>query len=166
LAGVGEYEHDIGPEVTVGERSVNDVTDFAFDSDTVNAIAVRPDGRIVAAGTDYSRFSFDDSSDTDFALARYLPDGTPDTSFGPAGSGVVVRDFTDFRPGNNDEASSLALMPDGKIVVGGTQGVVVYNGDGTPYDPTGAAAVRGQNDVDAPGRRAPRGAARRLPIMI
>jgi uncharacterized delta-60 repeat protein len=104
--------------------------------------AVAPDGRIVVCG--YTRpVDPNRTVSRDYFLARFFPDGTPDPTFGPAGTGVVVRDFTDFRPNNNDEASSLALMPDGKIVVGGTQGVVVYNGDGTPYDPTGAAAVPG-----------------------
>jgi uncharacterized delta-60 repeat protein len=112
--------------------------------------AVAPDGKFVVCG--YTRpVNPDRTVERDYFLARFNPDGTPDTTFGPAGSGVVVRDFTDFRADNNDEASSLALMPDGKIVVGGTQGVVVYNGDGTPYDPTGAAAVPGAVPVLLPG---------------
>ena len=50
----------------------------------------------------------------DFALARYLPNGTLDTTFG--GDGTVL---TDFGSGSYDWATALAIQPDGKIVVAG-----------------------------------------------
>ncbi len=71
------------------------------------ALAVQPDGKVVAAGYGYN------GSDYDFALARYNPNGSPDTSF--SGDGKVLTDF-----GSGDDLSySLALQPDGKIVVAG-----------------------------------------------
>ena len=68
------------------------------------AVAIQPDGRIVAAG----------EAEEAIGLARFLPDGTLDTSFG---SGGLVR--TDASPGGSSEALELVIQPDGKIVVGG-----------------------------------------------
>lgn len=79
-----------------------------------SALALQPDGKIIAGGTVYVDFSSDDSSNTDFALARYNPDGTPDTSFGSGG--LVTTDFDGF----NDDAFSLLLQPDGRIVAVGS----------------------------------------------
>lgn len=79
-----------------------------------SALALQADGRIVAAGTDYTRFSFDNDSDTDFALARYLPDGSPDMSFGTGGQ--LSTDFGGF----DDDALSVLVQPDGRIVAAGS----------------------------------------------
>jgi hypothetical protein len=51
---------------------------------------------------------------SDFGLARYNTDGTPDASFG---SGGIVR--TDFDSGQ-DIARSVAVLADGRIVEEGT----------------------------------------------
>src|SRR4030095_10752333 len=61
----------------------------------------------------------------DFAAARYLSDGTIDTSFGVSG-----RVRTDFGDQNFDRARSAALQSDGKIVAAGfaiSQGGGVQN---------------------------------------
>ena len=87
-------------------------TDFFGGGDIANAVAVQPDGKIVVAG-----FANDASnSDSDFALARYNPDGTLDTSFGSAG--IVTTDLGT----QSDDARALAIQPDGRIVVAGTAG--------------------------------------------
>jgi uncharacterized delta-60 repeat protein len=75
---------------------------------TASAVALQPDGKLVAAG------SSSNGSDTLFALARYDPDGSLDTSFN--GTGEVT---TTIGPAHDDNASSLALQPDGKIVAAG-----------------------------------------------
>ncbi|HEX5008806.1 MAG TPA: delta-60 repeat domain-containing protein [Planctomycetota bacterium] len=80
---------------------------YAFD------VALQPDGKIVAAGTDYVNFSSQQSSNTDFALARYLADGTPDPSFGVGGKVT-----TDFQLGN-DDVHAVLVQPDGKLVAVG-----------------------------------------------
>jgi uncharacterized delta-60 repeat protein len=49
---------------------------YAFD------VALQADGKIIAAGTVFVDFNPGESSNTDFALARYNPDGTPDATFG------------------------------------------------------------------------------------
>ncbi|MFD4509682.1 calcium-binding protein [Streptomyces sp. NPDC058457] len=88
-------------------------TDFG-DYDSAEALAVQPDGRIVAAGSSGGRT----------ALARYNPDGTPDPAFG--GNGQVVT------PGAG--AEDMKLQSDGRIVVAGTGPggftVLRYNTDG------------------------------------
>jgi uncharacterized delta-60 repeat protein len=78
------------------------------------ALALQPDGGILAAGTDFVDFSSDASSDTDFALARYHPDGSPDLGFGNGGQ--VSTDFEDL----NDDAFAALIRPDGRIVLVGS----------------------------------------------
>jgi uncharacterized delta-60 repeat protein len=70
--------------------------------DEAAAVAIQPDGRIVAAG----------GSATDFALARFHPDGSPDTTF--AGDGTQHTDF-----GGGESVRALAIQPDGRIVAAG-----------------------------------------------
>src|SRR5947199_876603 len=60
------------------------------------ALALQSDGKIIAAGTVFVDFNPGDMSDTDFALARYNPDGSLDRTFGNGGNGT-----TDFF-GNED----------------------------------------------------------------
>ncbi len=67
-------------------------------------------GKIVAAGVDFG------GRGARFAVARYLPDGAPDLSFGKGGAARAT-----FEPGlPSDYANALALQEDGKIVVAGT----------------------------------------------
>ena len=95
---------------------------YAFD------VALQPDGKIIAAGTVFVDFVIGDQSDTDFALARYNPDGTPDATFGNGGQ--VSTDFV----GMEDDVFSVLIQPDGKIVAVGSA-----NNPATYYD---FAAVR------------------------
>ncbi|MGH8213487.1 MAG: hypothetical protein ACREPP_09710 [Rhodanobacteraceae bacterium] len=78
------------------------------------ALALQSDGRIIAAGTDYVDFSSEASSNTDFALARYNIDGSPDTGFGNGGQ--VLTDFRKL----NDDAFAVLVQPDGRIVAVGS----------------------------------------------
>src|SRR5207253_2915603 len=95
---------------------------YAFD------VALQPDGKIVAAGTVFVDFIPGEPSNTDFALARYNPDGTPDAAFGNGGQ--VSTDFV----GMEDDAFSVLIQSDGKIVAVGSA-----NSPATYYD---FAAVR------------------------
>ena len=82
-------------------------TDFAGNSDVAFAVAIQTDGKLVVAGWAFT------STDYDFALARYNPDGSLDSTFGSGG-----RVTTDFA-GNADMAFALAIQADGKLVVAG-----------------------------------------------
>jgi len=76
-----------------------------------DAAALQADGRIVAAG-------MTGCGHPNFALARYLPDGSLDASFG--GDGKVA---TIFAPGDcSDAAKDVAIEPDGRIVAAGVAG--------------------------------------------
>jgi len=86
-------------------------TDFTDDSDAATDIAIQADGKIVAAGQ-----SGVFGMNTMFAVARYNPDGTLDSTFGEDG-----RITTDFTAGD-DGANAVAIQADGKIVVAGGAG--------------------------------------------
>jgi len=77
-------------------------------------VALQSDGKIIAAGTVFVDFIIGESSNTDFALARYNPDGSPDSTFGNGGQ--VSTDFV----GLEDDAFSVLIQPDGKIVAVGS----------------------------------------------
>src|SRR5947208_12326885 len=100
------------------DRSFGDggivTTSFPGDGSYAFAVALQTDGKIIAAGTDFVNFTNDDSSNTDFALARYNPDGTPDTTF--SADGQVTTDFDGF----NDDVFSILVQPDGKLVAVGS----------------------------------------------
>lgn len=74
------------------------------------AVAIQPDGKIVAAGTAHTGTS------NEFALVRYNTNGSLDTTFDADG-----KVFTAFDLGGSlfDEILDIALQPDGKIVAVG-----------------------------------------------
>ncbi len=81
-------------------------TDFSDNADVAFALAIQPDGMIVAAG---ATGEFPTAA---FALARYNADGSLDAGFG-AGGRVTIEFGRDAR------AHALAIQSDGKIVTGG-----------------------------------------------
>ncbi len=97
-------------------------TSTSSSSETVNSVAIQPDGKIVVAG----------NSGSHIALVRYNSIGGLDTSF--SGDGIATMSF-----GITDRAWGMALQPDGKIVAvgdcwNGVQWdflVVRFNADGT-----------------------------------
>jgi len=104
-------------------------TNFFGSTDGASAIAMQPDGKIILAGV-----SFNPNTSDDFALARYNPDGSLDTSFGTGGK--VNTDFFNL----GDEALAVALQPDRKIIAAGRVtslitfadfGIARYNADGS-----------------------------------
>jgi uncharacterized delta-60 repeat protein len=89
-----------------GDGSVT--TNFTQREDAAWAVAIQPDGKIVAAGDAGLR-----TGNSRFAVARYNADGSLDTSFG--GDGKVTTQFTR----GDDPVAGVALQADGKIVVSG-----------------------------------------------
>jgi uncharacterized delta-60 repeat protein len=82
-------------------------TEFVGGADAANAIAILPNGKILAAGFTWT------GGDPDFALARYLPTGALDANFGEGG-----KTTTDFG-GGHDEINAIAVQTNGKIVAAG-----------------------------------------------
>ena len=82
-------------------------TDFASTIDEARCIALQADGKIVLAG--YAS----DFSNLEFALARYNADGSLDTTFDNDGKSITSVSSLD------DDVRSIAIQPDGKIVVAG-----------------------------------------------
>ena len=76
------------------------------DYNVAYSIVINNEEKIVVGG-------YSSVSNSDFALARYNSDGSPDNTFGE--NGKVI---TDLR-GDNDQAFSMILLKDGKIVLGG-----------------------------------------------
>jgi uncharacterized delta-60 repeat protein len=92
------------------------VTNFGGDTQ-VNAAVLQPDGKLVVVGNTTST-----AGKTQWALARYNPDGSPDTSFGPASTGRIVQEI-DTGPFPLDVAVGVGLQTDAqghfKLVVAG-----------------------------------------------
>ncbi len=91
-------------------------------------VIIQDDNTIVVSGTYFG------SSNADFAMSRYNPNGTLDNSFGT--NGTVITDFNN----ENDYCDSMILQNDGKIILAGASslltelsnfGVARYNIDGT-----------------------------------
>lgn len=106
-------------------------TEFIVGRDNIaNAIARQSDGKILVAG-----YTTTCCSGRDFAVARYNPDGLIDGTFGPDGKGKIATDISGF----DDEALTVAVQADGKILVGGPMGndfgLVRYTSNGT-LDPS------------------------------
>ena len=94
-------------------------TDFFGSWDFVHALAVQPDGKIVAAGeVKFSPLVNLSSNYMSVGLARYHADGQLDLSFGEGGK-VHTEFFDDFGNVQHAAASSVVLQDDGKILVAG-----------------------------------------------
>ena len=94
------------------------VTTSVFNAaDLAYSVALQLDGKIVAAG--YSN----NGTNNDFALVRYNVNGTLDTSFGTGGK------VTTAVLGSSDEARSVAILPDGRIIAAGNNAISLGNND-------------------------------------
>ena len=93
--------------------------------DRAAAIAVQPDGNIVVTG-----YTNDPSFKNDFAIARYSPNGSLDSSLN--GTGKV---HTDLNLNSDDVGNAVTLQSDGKILIAGDSssdfGLARYNQNGS-----------------------------------
>ena len=104
----------VGPTDTAAEPAI--VVDTELDA-TVGALAVQPDGRIVAGG------GFTTPS---MSLARFMPDGSPDVAFNETIGATLDK-----------AVYAVAVQADGKILVGGyftspSTSLARFEADGTP----------------------------------
>ncbi|MBV9960386.1 MAG: FG-GAP repeat protein [Acidobacteria bacterium] len=123
-------------------------TAFGTDEEQIHDLAVMSDNKIVAAG--FARMGAT-GANSDFALARYLPNGALDTSFGSCGKIVTA-----LATGNgSDLLYGVAVQPDGKVIAGGhTQVGSVANDDIAVlrYLPNGSSASPSSVDFDGDGK--------------
>jgi len=122
-------------------------------NDSLNALSVQPDGKLVAVGQTWSSIS-----NKDFFIARFLPDGTLDgNNFGNGGKTPIIASYGD------DAAFGVTVQPDGKILVvgeahdGGPSHTVVlrmtsFGGIDYAFGTNGFARVY-QSGVNLYGRR-------------
>jgi uncharacterized delta-60 repeat protein len=98
-------------------------TNLNNSSETIDAVAIQSDGKIIVAGYRLNGSFFD------FALARYNSNGSLDDTFGTGGK--VTTDFSGF----DDLARAVAIQTDGKIVAAGEAdtdfAVARYNSNGS-----------------------------------
>ncbi len=145
---IGRYNVDGSVDVMFGNNGFQ-VTDLGSDNEEPSAIVIQSDGKIVLGGT--SLTSGINGSYSNFALARYNSDGSPDNTFGAGG-----KVFTASPLAESWDLRSLLIQPDGKIVAGGRNSLcdnkgcfdqtalVRYNSDGSldnTFNGTGKQSV-------------------------
>lgn len=109
---------DLDPGFGTGGKVV---TDLDGNLDDANAVAVQPNGKIVAAGFAFRATGFTG----DFALTRYRANGTLDPGFGTGGK--VLLDFGGA--GRFDEVRALAVRSGGRIVAAGATATEDFTND-------------------------------------
>lgn len=105
--------------------------------DWIYDLAVDPENRIIATGQSY------DGANANALIARFTPDGRPDSTFGMMGSSTISM------VGANVRGNRLALQPDGKYVVVGERiegnkfsiAAMRFNADGTMDNSFGNSGV-------------------------
>lgn len=147
-------------DVALARYNANGSLDTTFNStgkvttpvlaghDVANAVAVRPDGKIVVAGYAFNGLV------SNFAVLRYNANGSLDTTFDTDGK------LTTSILGVDDAATGVAVQADGKVVAAGyaKNGAVLnfavarYNTDGsldTSFDTDGkvTTSILGGNDA-------------------
>lgn len=132
LAQPGSLDNSFGNEGIV-------ITTFSSSDELGYKVVVQPDNKILLAG------HRETNNVKDFALVRYNPDGSMDSSFGNGGL-VIFDGGTDF-----DVAESMVLQDDGKILIGGSvfnqfttvddYAMVRFNADGTPDNTFGTGGL-------------------------
>jgi uncharacterized delta-60 repeat protein len=124
------YHPDGSLDKTFGKKGKVFTNFLSFNSrEEISALAIQPDGKIVAAGNTSSPIFILNQV---FGLARYNVDGSLDTTFGTGGKTTLS--FFD-NSSTNEVARVIALRPDGKIVVAGFAssdfGIARFNNDGS-----------------------------------
>jgi uncharacterized delta-60 repeat protein len=138
------------PRVGIARLNANGTLDMSFNASidafgAVNTVAVQPNGKIIIGGN-FTAFNGVSRN----RIARLNADGTLDTSFNP-GAGFTNGPYVCY-------VNSLALQPDGKVIVGGLystfngtarENIARLNTDGTldtSFDPGTRASGTGGVD--------------------
>ena len=123
----GSGRHGIEIDFAIARLNPDGSLDNSFSGDgkalvglagygeSVYAMDIQADGKIVVAGFTYFNYQ------ADIVLARLNTDGTLDNSF--SNDGIVMTDFgTD-----NDVANAMIIQPDGKIIVAGVTNYPIFD---------------------------------------
>ncbi len=102
------FNTDGSTDNTFGQKG-SVISDIGKYNSDVFDLTLQPDGKIVAA---VNSVDINELGSIAFAVARYLKDGTLDSSFGVNGSQTTVID-------EQSTSVAVALQQDGKIVLGG-----------------------------------------------
>jgi uncharacterized delta-60 repeat protein len=141
----------LGSKALVMRYTADGRPDPAFDADgaqylsagtrdaSFSALAVQPDGKIVAAGQ-AGGVGSTGSGSGNWLVARFNPDGSPDTTF--SGDGWVVIPY--FDSDDNNDANGVAVAADGRIVVTGR----VYQYNAGAYTGIGVARLTPDGTLD------------------
>lgn len=115
VAGMAHAAHpgDLDPSFGTGGSGYL-ISDFFGTEDEVFAVAPMRDGRFIAAGRVVATNLSGTGNSENMAIARYLPNGTLDASFG---SGGLVHIDIDSA---SDEARAVRVMPDNGVLVAGS----------------------------------------------
>lgn len=92
------------------------ITRISNGFDSANAMTLQPDGKVLLAGQCFNGTNYD------FCAARYLANGTLDTSWN--GTGTVTKPIGS----SSDNATAMTLQSDGKVLLAG------YCSNGTNFD--------------------------------
>ncbi len=87
-------------------------TDFGGKSEVATSLQLQPDGKILVGGTQAINYSHDQ-----FLLARYLPDGGLDTSFGTQGVVLTTEAMEPY--------ADIVLQEDGILLAGSCNGTTI-----------------------------------------
>jgi uncharacterized delta-60 repeat protein/RHS repeat-associated protein len=125
-------------------------TSFGDGDDVAAGVAVDADGRIVVGGSTLLDSNGDVDSQPHMALARYLSDGSLDTSFGTgegSPAGTVTTDFSNLGF-TTDTAAGLVVDADGRLIEAGTATQADYSSFAVScYDPGTSSLGLDVNDV-------------------
>jgi uncharacterized delta-60 repeat protein len=119
----GYFGDDAERPFSILRLSVNGALDPSFNasgpgaSHAVYTVALQPDGKIIIGGN-FTGYIGDPTAPD--GIMRLNADGTRDTAFNPGGTGT------------DGVINTIAVLPDGKILVGGTLGS--YNGNSAASD--------------------------------
>lgn len=117
----GTQKQGADKRVAIVKYTSTGALDTSFDTDgkltfsinnrdeIVRGLVMQPDGKILVAGESTSL-----TDGTGFFVARVNTNGSMDSTFNSSG-----KQYTNFPGGGIDVARSIALQPDGKIVLGG-----------------------------------------------
>jgi uncharacterized delta-60 repeat protein len=125
MNGMGALDHQFGGGDGIASLNVQ----TGGNAEVFRGIVVQPSGKIVVSGVVEDETV---ATDRDIALVRFNTDGTPDTTFGTAGTGIVRLDLNTALNGTMAPDTTWGLAQDsaGKLFVHAGQRTATLDGNG------------------------------------